>query len=533
MGQFKLRLINADSVSKRSYLRSGRWDYHFRARYVGDLYPATHYGIDNLVTGDQLKALSLVRSGLEDPIHFEAYAGSGKSFLVTQIPEVVQSMGIRSDEILILVQKKHQIENLPRRLLKNHTCMSHAHLVYGMMARGPGVQRHRSAANMPSHSQQIIDHLGIQPIGQHNVQTLLNVAFSTIKTYCYSADDYISSEHLPRWVIDNRYADNVQRDFVLRYMVSLAENIWNMVLHPVDGIEIPIWTYHQIKLVALSGEVINPKFRLILMDETHDLDPVMAQILGRSPQFIITFGDRFQGIRKPVFALNARQIQIKNSFRSPALFESSINSVLNKHRYQKTDEFIGNQELPANIIYYDQEVIPDKPCAIYVSDLWSLWAWMYRLAEAHIPFRTITPEYEIRQFVLDVFALRNFKTKPIHRLLIKYWSYDRLAKDFADNASFAFIQDLIDHGYEPKNWSADCKNFVSGSGTYAVGLIADGRNMEQDRIMLTSDSVDLLWNQRKDIDYDRHSALYIGLTRAKFQLILPEIMYDFVSSSTT
>lgn len=533
MGQFKLRLINAESVSKRSYLLAGRWNFNFRATYSGEFYPARHYGIDNLVTRDQLRALSFVRSGLEEPIHFEAYAGSGKSFLHERIPEVVQSMGIQSREILFLTQSQKQSENMPQRLLKNYTCRTYAQLAFSMMPKHLEGLRRRSAANSPYPYQQIVDYLSIKPIDQYNVQTLLRAAFSTITKYCYSSDNCITSEHLPSWVIDNRITDDAQRDFFLRYLIDIAENIWSLIIHPVPGLEIPVRVYHQIKLIALSGAVIKSNFRLILMDETHDLDPVMAQILDRSPQFVITFGDRFQGVRKPVVTSNARQMQITNSFRSPALFDSAINSVLNKHRYQKTGEFSGNHQLPADIIYYDQEVIPDKPCTIYVSDFWSLWAWMHRLAEARISFRTITPEYDIRQFVLDVFALRNFKTKPTHRQLLKYWSYDRLMQDFTKNASFIFVQDLMDHGYGVNNWLADCKSYISDAGAYAVGLTADGRNTEHDRIMLTSDAVELLWNQRKDIDYDRYSALYVALTRAKYQLIIPTSMYDFVSSSTT
>ena len=533
MNQFKLRLVNADSVEKRSYLRAGRWDFNFRSTYSGDLYSATHYGIDSLVTSEQLKALSIIRSGLEDPIHFEAYAGSGKSFLLARIPEVVQSMGIRPEEILVLAPLQNQLKALPQHFLKNYTCRTYATLAANMVPKHIKHMRSRAPRNQPFPSGRAIKHLGIQAIGGYSVDVLLGAAIESVRKYCASSDDLINSDHLPKWIVDNRFIDVAQRDRVSHYVAGIAQNIWNILLHPAQGIHIPIRAYHQLKFVALSSEVINQDFRLVLMDETHNLDPVMAQILGRSPQFLISFGDRFQAVRKPVLVNSARQVQLTSSFRSPVLFEPAINHVLSKHRYPKDGKFNGNHQLPAEISYFDHEAIPQTPCTIYVSDFWSLWAWIYRLAEARISFRMITSEPDITQFVHEVLMLRNFKKRPVHRHIRKYGSYDQLMKDFADNASFVFVQDLMEHGYGGNNWDADCQNYMRDSGTYAVGLAADGSNMEHDRIMLTSDVVDLLWNERKDIDYDRFSATYMALTRAKYQLFLPKIMHDFLSTATT
>jgi len=533
MNQFKLRPVNADSVEKRSYLRAGQWDFNFRSTYSEDLHPATHYGIDNLVTSDQLKALSIIRSGLEEPIHFEAYAGSGKSFLVARVPEVVQSMGIRPEEILVLAPLQNQLKALPQHFLKNYTCRTYATLASNMVPKHMKHMSSWSPRNQPFPSGRVIEHLGIKAIGRYSPDALLAAAIESVRKYCSSSNDLINSDHLPKWIVEGRFDDAAQRDRILHYVVGIAQNIWNILLHPAHGIHIPIRSYHQLKLVALSGEVINQGFRLVLMDETHNLDPVMAQILDRSPQFVISFGDRFQALRKPVLVNSARQVQLTSSFRSPVLFEPAINHVLSKHRYPKDGKFNGNHQLPAEISYFDHESIPQAPCTIYVSDFWSLWAWIYRLAEASISFRMITSGPDITQFVHEVLLLRNFKKMPVHRHIRKYGSYDQLMKDFADNASFVFVQDLIDHGYEQKNWDADCKNYMKDSGTYAVGLAADGSNMEHDRIMLTSDAANLLWNDRKDIDYDRFSAIYIALTRAKYQLFLPKIMHDFLSSSTT
>jgi len=549
MEAFKLRLISPEAEERKSYTLEGLWNYSFRKTYSQPLRGADYYGLETRVTDGQLKTLSFfragmqsfdddptiegepdliyhMRDGLEDPLHIEAYAGSGKTFLVNRIPEIATSIGIKPNQVLVLTRTVQQRDSLPLNLIQNCDCRSYGQLIFTMMPRERRLER--NAANRPFPYQQVITRLGIQPIGGYTVQSLLNAALSTLTKYCYSSNDEIDSDAVPSWIISNQ-KDADQQSFVINYILGIARNIWNLILHPVADIEIPVRIYHQTKFVALSGEIVHPHYRLIVLDEAHMLDPVMGQILSRSPQYVVTFGDRFQSVNKEAAKLEARQVQMAHSFRSPVAFEPAINHMLDIHRYTKDQSFVGNQELPADIRYVKNDLIPEKPCAVFVSDFWSLWAWMYRFFRANLPFQLVTPEYDIRQFVFDLFALRNGKTRPTHRTLVSYWSYEALVNDFSDNEPFQFVQDIIDGGYSPQEWVSDCKRYISPSGRYSLGLAADGRNREFDRIKLTADAADLLWHSRKGVDYDSPSALYIALTRARYQLILPAAMREIVN----
>lgn len=552
MDAFKLRLISAEEEDRKSYALEGLWNYSFRKTYTNPLRATDHYGLETEVTEAQLKALSFFRAGiqsfdddptiegesdliyhmkdgLEDPLHVEAYAGSGKSFLVNRMPEIATSVGIKASQVLVLTRTVQQRNALPSNLLQHCACHSYGQLAFTMMPEGRRLAR--TAANRPFPYQQVISRLGIQPISGYSVKGLLNAALSTLTKYCYSSHDQIDLNAVPTWLIANK-KDADQRNFVANYILGIARNIWNLIIHPVTEIEIPVRVYHQIKLVALSGEIISPHYRLVVLDEAHMLEPVMSQILSRSPQYIVTFGDRFQSVEQEAEKQEARQVQMAQSFRSPVAFEAAINHMLDIHRYSKNQSFVGNQELPADIQYAEDDLIPDKPCAVFVSDLWSLWAWMHRFFRAKVPFQLITPEYDIRQFVFDLFALRNGNTRPTHRKLVSYWSYEALVKDFSGNKSFQFVRNIVDGGYSPQEWASDCKRYISPTGTYALGLTADGRNKEYDRIKLTSDTADLLWNARKGVDYDSPSALYIALTRARYQLILPATMREIIKTET-
>ncbi len=547
MKAFKLRLISHEAEERKLYTLDGLWNFSFRKTYSQLLRAADHYGLDIGVTDGQLKTLSFfragmqsfdekiegetdlvyhMRDGLEDPLHVEAYAGSGKTFLVNRIPEIATSIGIKPSQVLVLTRTVEQRNSLPSNLLQSCACYSYGGLIFTMMPGGRKLER--NAANRPFPYQQVITRLGIQPLGGYTVQVLLDAAISTLAKYCYSSNDEIGSDDVPVWIIENKKGAD-QQSFVINYILGIARNIWNLILHPVADIEIPVRIYHQTKLVALSGEIVHPHYRLIVLDEAHLLDSVMSQILSRSPQYIVTFGDRFQSVYREAATLEARQVQMAHSFRSPVAFEPAINHMLDIHRYSKGRSFVGNQELPADIQYAKNDLIPVKPCAVFVSDFWSLWAWMHRFFRANLPFQLVTPEHDIRQFVLELFALRNGNTRPTHRTLVSYWSYEALVNVFSGNESFQFVQDVIDGGYSPQKWVSDCKRYISPSGRYSLGLTADARNREFDTIKLTADAVDLLWHSRKGVNYDSPSALYIALTRARYQLILPATMREIVN----
>lgn len=551
MTHFQLKPINADSVENRRYLRAGKWDFQFRRNYIGDLCSASDFGLgDTLVTYDQRRALSvsyaalrpaedrivdqddavlMIREGLEDPIHYDGYAGVGKSFLLPRIAETAVSMGIRDSQILVLTLSSEQIKNLPQELRK-YRCLSYHALASSMLPKEyRGLFWKRSGTNAPWPYGKVESHLEIQPLDRYPVQRIFSVALSTIAKFCYSADPLIDETHLPGWVAKDLLDDDTQGQFITRYLVGVARQIWNLVLNPAQGIDIPTRVFYQVKLVALSIEVIDPKIKLIIMDETHELHPVVAQILDRSSQYVITFGDRYQRIQgSPVTQLAGRQVQLTDSFRSPLMFEDTINwAITSNGLYHKNGRFRGNGGEAADLQFFDQDAIPDKPTAIYVSDFWSYWLWAIRLAQSGVNFRTVTPINDVTQFVSGAISLKREGTRSAHRDLVKYWSYDQMFLDLQQNKSFCAIHELLDRGYTIKDWHSLITTLISGSATYSLGLVKDSRNTESKRVYLSSDISDLITSGAKGAGYNVMGAYYVALTRTRYALTLPGVLRSF------
>lgn len=551
MCDFQLKLINASSVENRRYLRAGKWDYQFRQNYVGDLCSASDFGHgDSLVTYDQRKALAVsyaalrpaedqivdqdeavlvMRVGLEDPIHYEGYAGVGKSFLLPRIAETAVSMGVRDSQILVLTLSAEQKKNLPPELCK-FRCMSYSALASSMLPKEyRGLFWKRSGANAPWPYEKVANHLGIQPLHRYPIQRIFSVALSTIAKFCYSADPVIDEIHLPKWFSKDSADDDTRGLFATRYLVGITRQIWDLVLNPVRGIDIPTRVFYQVKIVALSTATIDPKIKLIIMDETHELHPVIAQILARSPQYLITFGDRYQRIQEsPVTQMGGRQVQLTDSFRSPLLLEDTINwAITSNGLYLRNGRFIANGGETADLKFVDQDVIPDKPTAIYVSDFWAYWLWAVHLAQVGICFRTVTPINDATQFVSGAICLKRDGTRSTHRDLIKYWSYDKMFRDLQQNKSFCGIHELLDRGYSINDWNSLISMRISESATYSLGLVKNSRNTESKRVYLASDISDLITSRTKNAGFNVFGAYYVAITRTRYELTLPGALRGF------
>lgn len=154
----------------------------------------------------------------------------------------------------------------------------------------------------------------------------------------------------------------------------------------------------------------------------------MLLLLDKNKQCSITLGDYYQNLSGGAHrrAGTVRGRSITHSFRAGGPIEQVVNPIIWAHPSGPKDEFHGNSEVHTEIEYYTEARLPDEPTVILVSDEWSLWEWAQRVAEKNQRFRLISPLNDLNTFVSDVIELKEHGTRPRHRRLFGYQSWDEL-----------------------------------------------------------------------------------------------------------
>src|SRR5690606_31263847 len=134
------------------------------------------------------------------------------------------------------------------------------------------------------------------------------------------------------------------------------------------------------KFLSLTDLAIPEYLTHILVDEAHDLTPPMLQILDRSPQAIITLGDRFQRLTgvTPDRSQRIRRSEINLTVRAGRDIEPVLNPLIETHPAGFSMPLVGSAHLQTRIRYYSRPGLPTTPTTILTGDNWSLFEWYQR-----------------------------------------------------------------------------------------------------------------------------------------------------------
>lgn len=302
--------------------------------------------------------------------------------------------------------------------------------------------------------------------------------------------------------------------------------LWKEILNPTSkDFKPPISVNHRIKWGALNGWQIPNRYTHILIDECHNLTKPMLQILDCSHQAIISLGDEYQNLqgRSQQRSDIIRHREIIHSVRSGDAIENIINPIIATHPGKTKARFYGNPLNKLVITYYDKPQVPDKAVAILVSSMWGLFEWAQRLASKSLNLNLLTNIKNLNMFVSDCIELYRNNIQPRHGELFRFKNWDDLAKQYQNNQSFQKIDQMLGQGYQHKDWGKTLAKFTeNNSDTYLLGRIEDVRNHEFSVVMVIPEVVSPVWQITPENTGAINSAIYVAVTRAKQQLILPE-----------
>ncbi|MGQ7845284.1 AAA family ATPase [Granulosicoccus sp. 3-233] len=530
--EFRIALLDDDSCEQQDYLtEQGRWDYGFSQRQRDQ--QASRRVMTSVadrrlsLSTEQSRVFREFQADNDEHMHVQGYAGTGKTSLIKSLLSLFETSTSR---ILVLAEYSRQLDALGidrRHSEKVHACTFSelADLVIPpdltSSANRNMLRQDRTRATQPDDV--LIRRLGIRTVGNRSSEQIITAVRATVFRFCQSTDERIEQKHIPA-----RYAalfDSTLHAIVCQH----ARELWQAILAPPTADFRPqVRGFHKIKWAALNRWPVPAQYSHVLVDECHDLPRPVFQILACSPQARATLGDDYQNLngRSTPQSRSTRLREMVQSVRSGHAVESIINPIITVHPSRTKAPFQGNDMTQLDIRYYRKAAVPQQAAVILVNDTWGLFEWSQRLASANINPSLLNDHKDLDMFVQDCIELKAGGRGARHGELFRYSSWLHVASEHAANTGFQRINQLLDKGYGHAHWKQTYQRFQRiGKPAYSVGLIENVRNLEFDTVMLTPDVVSASANLSRAAF---SSAIYVAVTRARKQLILPESLRQWI-----
>lgn len=518
--------------------KHGSWDFEFTVRqhrrrdpFIREVDAAGGQIVK--MTDPQARFFNTFLSQPDESAHLMSFFGGGKTYLAKEMLNVIEQHKEFRPVILALTQD--QLQGLLGRLNAPNTKAR----TFGQMATEilanqnipsqwrPG--KRRNPQYMLT-SAEIARRLQMQPVGRLAASSVADIAMKAVRRFCMSGQDFLMERHLP--TIRDR-VDQIDRAALVGY----AQELWDETVEPSDpASELPVRAYHLIKYCALRGFTIPENYTHLIIDEAHDLSKPMMQILDASPQAIQTMGDPYQRVRGavPRRAPTVRKSEIGLTVRASNQVEGIFNTLIEKHPTQTSVYLQGSRHIRTRISYYDPERprIPREPSTILVSDLFELTEWFHRLREAGVAFSLLQgSHHDFFAFNASLVGLYFNGIRAQSHVLFRYPDWDSLRQEKGHTRAFQRVEAMFAHGSDRRDDFAKAMDIVTSpdKATIILGLAEHARNMEFDRVMLAPDLL-IEPGQIREAAMQAHvlSTIYIGASRARFELMLPGHLRDWL-----
>ena len=531
-------LLEVDEVAERMYLKpDGSWDFSFRIEHAAQLNPlkeaiATESGETFFLTTPQFRIFKTLRSELDEHLNLQGLAGVGKTSMISTLLEY-----LKPEETLLLAHTSQQLKALTARLgSKKFVGMTFGQLASQLLFTPPTVYRRPDRQRyQPTYQMADVDVakvLSFQTVGSLSTKRVADICRRTVQSFCYSSSREISADNIP--LVDGSLSD-VDRAVLLGY----SNLMWQEITQPrllFDGkkTHLPIRVYHLLKLLSLDTRISLSlaTYRHIVIDEAHDLSAPLLQFLDRCPQATCTLGDvcqRLDGLPARR-GKHVRQREISQSVRSGRQMELILNPLIAAHPRAELAPLVGARDKKTIIEYYDRSDIPDDGTTILVKGEWGVFEWFQRLASAGASFCMMyESEKQLRRFVSDCIELYNHGSPPKHAVLFRHSTWESLAATYSNDYSFKTIDAMLQRGYSSNDFERSMgKMDRTGHAKILLGRVSDARSLEMDKVMLGRDLLSPIRNGDVDEAAKVFAGLYTGSSRARYKLIVPGHMRDWL-----
>jgi hypothetical protein len=536
-----ISFLSDEEVRKKEYLTpSGLWDKDFCTRHQAKIRPPLREltlkgGLTITLSDQQGRLFDDFRGGIDESLHLQAFAGAGKTFLISKFFEL-----LKPETTLLMAYLPSQLEELKRRVrmpsnsdkLIGHTFGTMANMILNSDQSGNAWKisdRDRAKQSYMVSDAQIARWLGIVPVQSLQPREVAALCRRALFSYCGSGSRDIEAKHLP--VVTARLSESD-----VAVLIEYTRRMWEETVSPsYPEIRLPVRNFHRIKYLALGEGHFPQRFTHIIVDESHELTPPMLQILDRSPQAVITLGDDYQHLKgiAPRRHNIVRQRNITQSVRSGPKMGSVLNPFIHKHPSAIKEDYEGCADHPTVVTHYDgMAPIPELPTTVIVANEWGLLQWFIRLEAAGANFFVPPmPMSELALMMKGLITLYSENRRVSHRMLFRYETWDDLANAMGRNHGFLEVLKWLEQGLTAEEFvHIQGAHAYDENATITLARVDDVKNREYDRVLVSRDLM------RPPNTNSGHAvagiccALYTAASRAKHQVIIPGDLSDWTSS---
>lgn len=528
-----IRLLDGEALAEGSFLTSnGGWCFDFTSRHERSLNPFTEEfvspdGLPFVLTDSQARSFRVFLGELDEDLHLQALAGTGKTFLIERMVDLLVNY-----KPLILAMTAPQVQAVMKRVGNRAQGRTFGEFAMELLQNDPSCPsrlRWRSTTKSKIDDQVLATELHMLPIGRMTPAQVASVALTMVSRFCSSGDHEVNETHIPRTGEILAAPDKAA-------LVEYASRVWGEVCEPrYMPTKLPVFYYHQQKQLSLSAEARVPEeYTHIIIDEAHDLPIPVQQFLSRCGIPVITLADACQRLdgRMVSPGPHVRSREIFNSVRAGRQVEAAINTLIDRNPLVRVHPMEGSRLRDTRTVFYDNLDIPQEPTTILVQSDWGLFEYCQRLSSKNAAFAILPGSVNnFHRFVTSCIKLYLDGTRPSYGPLFQYRSWDQLRKDKGEaDPAFNRIDRMLQKGYSEGDLDQLLMRQVSlEKARYLVGKVADAKNMEVDSVMLTPDLLTVTGPGDR-LGVARHfAALYTGGTRARFRLYVPGNLREWAS----
>jgi hypothetical protein len=469
---------------------------------------------------DQARAASAIAAASDEHFSMTAYAGTGKTHLLLAL---AQSGGRYTH---LAPTAAHRQAFLQRVGAGGGMQSTTLHTLAANMANAHVRKSSTRWVNPPrvgdstwSLSRQV-DFIGLPPIGSQLPSKALVTIYDIVRTWCFSADNEITLEHVRR----NSHAGLLEDGSAY---LAWARKVWDLMSAPLEAKQERAFNfklYHLVKWLDVSGADIPPMGTLFL-DEAHDLPAPWYSLLRRYSQGWVAMGDPYQCLSgRASQAPQAKALSMVQSVRTGEQAMPLFQSVINRHSERLVDEaIVGSRDhVTRPRAYAPDDELPQSGLRVYGS-VWKMLEEALRLKDGSARFRFVeASEKVLIEAARDAILLRRSGDRPRSYQLRPFKNWDELSYDL-ETGGYANVARLFDRGFNEDHLDELTRSQnTDGRSDLTLGLLEHCKNMEFSAVAMSSCCFFASKNARsKDENDKRIKTIYVAMTRVRDELWIP------------
>ncbi|WP_283183464.1 hypothetical protein [Pseudomonas svalbardensis] len=437
-------LMSQEAIASREYVRhDGSWDFDYAKRQHIVVGALSHEHVRPngrivRVSDHQLRMIHTIRANQEDSIEAQAHAGTGKTFAIGEILELMPQR-----RFMLLADTRPKLQPIRNRFSKDQIkTNTFKDLAVEILARGNReLQNKMTAASRIQIPYSVLaEQVGLGPIGKRNSFQVAALCWGVLTKFCSSSDPYITRTHIPRNQI--QWLSLIEQEAV----AAAAAKLWmRMTCLDVESEALPVRGYHRIKQVALAGLSIPEYADTILVDEAQDLSGPVVQLLDESGHTVISLGDRFQNLQGRYVSHKAtiRHNDMAISLRAGPALADFVNPLIGAFPEASALPFVADKSKETVVAEYPSNSFPPESTVILVADEWGIFDWLIRNRDMQRGAAVVDWNEKTESFLNSCLMLFQ-GDRPRHEAIAGFRTWDDLRKVMSWNDAFLRVEKWLE-----------------------------------------------------------------------------------------